>query len=386
MKKRPIQAVLIVALIVTMMQIPVSGQDVEWENKNPPMSPLARRGAGMAYDSNSDLVVLFSGRNLDLPSPYGDTWTYDVDTNTWDNVTPDVSPPPREMMGELRGVYGFEYDSVADRVIFFGGVRQLDPFVCWNDTWAFDCETQTWENKTPAVSPRGTTHHDMAFDGGSGVSVLYGGMCDNRVASAETWSFNYGTNTWTNMSPPVNPGALYGFAMAYDGESDRIILFGGWDATLGEDRNQTWAYDVDTNSWTNMNPPVAPSKRGRFRMTYHTGWDRVVLFGGDAHDPSTFYSDTWLYDYNTNTWTELTLETHPSSRVYAGLTYDGESESVILFGGLYSDDTVFGDTWVLSGSIPTTTPPPIIDVYGLILIGASAVVIIIVLVVFIRRR
>ncbi|MFW9794800.1 MAG: kelch repeat-containing protein, partial [Candidatus Thorarchaeota archaeon] len=83
------------------------------------------------------------------------------------------------------------------------------------------------------------------------------------------------------------------------------------------------------------------------------------------------------------------LETHPSSRVYAGLAYDGESESVILFGGLYSDDTVYGDTWVLSDSIPTTTPTtptPIIDGYGLILVGVSAVVVIIVLVIFSRRR
>ncbi|MFW9793327.1 MAG: kelch repeat-containing protein, partial [Candidatus Thorarchaeota archaeon] len=303
----PIGLVIILSFSVFVLQPQVEGvaENAVWQNVNPSTAPQARRGAGMAYDSDSDLVILFSGRDLDLPSPYGDTWTFDVDTNTWDNVTPDVSPPPREMEGELRGIYGFEYDSDADRVIFFGGVKQLNPFVCWNDTWAFDCETQTWENKTPAVSPRGTTHHNMAYDSESGVSVLYGGMRDDRVASNETWSFNYGTNTWTNMSTPVNPGALYGFDMAYDSESDRIILFGGWDATLGEDRNQTWAYDVNTNSWTNMNPPVAPSKRGRCRMTYHTGWDRVVLFGGDAYDTSTFYSDTWLYDYNTNTWTEL---------------------------------------------------------------------------------
>jgi hypothetical protein len=35
-------------------------------------------------------------------------------------------------------------------------------------------------------------------------------------------------NTWTNMNPSTHPGARSGHAMAYDSESDRVILFGGY--------------------------------------------------------------------------------------------------------------------------------------------------------------
>jgi len=34
-------------------------------------------------------------------------------------------------------------------------------------------------------------------------------------------------NNWTNMNPSTYPGARQYHAMAYDSESDRVILFGG---------------------------------------------------------------------------------------------------------------------------------------------------------------
>src|SRR5207247_5897486 len=47
----------------------------------------------------------------------------------------------------------------------------------------------------------------------------------------------------------------YGPAMAYDPHSDGVILFGGWDPTIGY-LNDTWSYDFNSNRWTNMDQPV----------------------------------------------------------------------------------------------------------------------------------
>jgi N-acetylneuraminic acid mutarotase len=364
------------------MQPSVYGLDeiVVWENTDPSTAPSARRFAGMAYDSGSDLVVLFSGGDPDLPAAFGDTWTFDVDTNIWTNVTPEDSPPPRGTLG------GFEYDSDSDRVIFYGGVKQLEPFVCWDDTWAFNCDTETWENRTPASSPRGTALPAMAYDSGSDRIIMYGGMWDDRDVSSETWSYHYDSNTWTNMSPDVSPGLLYAFGFAYDSESDRVILFGGKyrDDTGEEIKDETWSYNYDTNTWTKMNPPVKPAPRERFQMTYHAGWDRIVLFGGDKDYFNPLYDETWLYDFNNDNWTQLSLEPHPTGRVYAGLAYDNESECIVLFGGMDAMMDVFGDTWTLSNTTPST-PLPLPEWWWLVL-GAGAVVLVLVAFVYVRKQ
>ena len=85
--------------------------------------------------------------------------------------------------------------------------------------------------------------------------------------------------------------------MAYDAGSDRGILFGG---TGG---SETWAYDFNSNTWTKMNPVVHPSGRWGHVMAYDEESKRVVLFGGGTGiTPS---NETWAYDFNSNTWTHM---------------------------------------------------------------------------------
>ncbi|NIV12839.1 MAG: hypothetical protein GWN62_16630, partial [Aliifodinibius sp.] len=42
-------------------------------------------------------------------------------------------------------------------------------------------------------------------------------------------------------------------AMAYDSNADKIVLFGGSDVN-GDEINDTWIYDPQTNTWTEMTP------------------------------------------------------------------------------------------------------------------------------------
>ena len=68
--------------------------------------------------------------------------------------------------------------------------------------------------------------------------------------------------------------------MAYDAESDRVILFGGDSRPIQFHQGDTWAYDLDTNSWTDMNPATSPAERALPAMAYDPQSDRVILFGG----------------------------------------------------------------------------------------------------------
>ncbi len=54
------------------------------------------------------------------------------------------------------------------------------------------------------------------------------------------------------MEPPTQPLKLASHNLAYDAESDRVVLFGGDANPLISD--ETWAYDLNTNTWTDLSP------------------------------------------------------------------------------------------------------------------------------------
>ena len=80
----------------------------------------------------------------------------------------------------------------------------------------------------------------------------------NTLTISDTWAFELGTNRWTNLNPKVRPPGRFDFALAYDARADRVILFGGRGTTP---LNDTWSYDRANNTWTDMNPASRPSSR-----------------------------------------------------------------------------------------------------------------------------
>jgi N-acetylneuraminic acid mutarotase len=83
-------------------------------------------------------------------------------------------------------------------------------------------------------------------------------------------------------------------------------------------------------------------------MAYDPTSDRIVLFGGAAgpQDRETPFADTWTYDYDKNTWTELTPQQSPGARGWHAMAYDAPSRTILLFGGGVDRDHFLADTWV----------------------------------------
>src|SRR6266567_3789712 len=142
--------------------------------------------------------------------------------------------------------------------------------------------------------------------------------------------------------------------MAYDSAADRMILFGGTDdGSPGYGHgpyNDTWAYDYESNTWTNMSPATAPSPRYHGGFAYDSGVDRFVLYGGIGDDNSPF--ETWLYDYDNNTWSQIAPDHSPSPKALMGMAFDTQSDRTIMFGGNAGGNTPGNETWAFTADNP----------------------------------
>ncbi|MHA1591085.1 MAG: Kelch repeat-containing protein, partial [Candidatus Heimdallarchaeaceae archaeon] len=237
------------------------------------------------------------------------------------------------------------YDSVNDRIIMYGGQTEANYVSYKTDTWAYDLNNNTWTRMSPESVPYQKISSKMAYDSESEKIINFGGTHAEDYSSNQTWIYDYLEDSWTNANPANTPRLRNTHAMAYDSESDIVIMFGGG---LGKDYNpyggqtgynDTWAYDYNTNTWTNVTPAISPLGRGSSILTYDSESDKIVLFGG-YHSPTILSSldptgevyqrDTWTYDYNTNTWENVTPSTSPDPRKGVNMAYDSESDRIIL--------------------------------------------------------
>ncbi|MHA2312593.1 MAG: Kelch repeat-containing protein [Candidatus Thorarchaeota archaeon] len=257
-----------------------------------------------------------------------------------------------EMKPRARYDFSMAYDSESDQVIIFGGYgdTQFQPSSLRFDTWSYDLLSNNFTEQTVPNHPPATEGAAMVYDSESDKVVLYTGIRYNGAGPRETWVYDYNKNSWNLMNPLESPfNERWGHSLAYDSESDRIILFGGRDSSQDPWRvdyvwfDDTWSYDLEANTWTKMNPQISPESRTNHRMAYDEESDRVILFGGQSENPDEL-SDAWAYDYNTDTWEVLDVSESPSVRFRHSMTYDREADRVVLVGG-YDLESRLNDTW-----------------------------------------
>jgi N-acetylneuraminic acid mutarotase len=323
-----------------------------WASGSPVNPPPARLHHAAAFDCASREVVLFggwggrwwNGSGYQNRPWLGDTWTYNVSSDRWTNRTPSVSP-------QARSEHAMTFDATNGCAVIFGGCRGDDPRRILDDTWTYDPGTNAWTNRTPPGSPFPQYGHAMAYCSASGVSVLFSGYDESGNVS-ETWSYNAGLNRWTNLIPPSGPSPRTDHAMAWDNATGKVVLFGGeffWGRV-----NDTWVYDAVSNAWTCMSPtPRAPSARQGHAMVYDSRDGVMVLFGGTTAPGE--LDDTWTYNLSTNTWVNMAPPSAPPPRTEHAMVYDSARCEVMLFGGTnvqYSPYRVdiLGDTWTYNVS------------------------------------
>jgi hypothetical protein len=239
------------------------------------MGPSGRWLSGMACDDSRQRLVLFGGavRGTQGYQAHGDTWEWNG--TEWTQVA-DIGPPPR--MG-----YALTYDTVRQRVVLYGGYdanakKYLD------DTWEWDGTEWT---QIADTGPPARSNHEMVFDRERGVLVLFGGWAPGAPAGwlGDTWDWDDDAG-WVKRQD-MGPRSMANPKMVYTGE--HTVLVGA--PAQGGAAVHTWEWNG--RLWT-QRQDMGPSYRYAYVLGYDGQRDRVVLFGGYTSGPQpTPLGDTW---------------------------------------------------------------------------------------------
>ena len=270
-------------------------------------APPARWGAAAVYLPRSDRVVMFGGMGED-GAILGDTWVYSVAENHWSRLATAAAPSPRYRAA-------IAYDPVARTVVLFGGRTSTSTDRSYSaqdffDAWELDMNGPAW---TPLNLPGGPSE----VAAGSAVFVperqssnllLLVGLPplpgsppaiseDAPPTSWSLWEFDSRARTWRDLGRARSPCPVSQYyALAYDNDLDRAVLFGGTTAqhdTLAD----TWLIEGEEWRIAGSEEAGGPSPRIDAAMAYDQTTHRIILFGGRGAEGAgaDLPNQTWGY-------------------------------------------------------------------------------------------
>lgn len=305
-----------------------------WNNITPSTGPMpaGRFNTSAIYDPARHRMIVFGGR--DGSASFNDIWAFDLSSHTWTDITPASGPMPA-----ARFTPNTVLDSAHNQMLMWSG--QGTAF--FNDIWSFDLSTDTWSEFAPA-GPAPNIRYGAAsiFDPQAGELVTFAGFT-SAGRFDDTWRFNPGSVAWNDVSPASgNPVARCLHSASYDINNHRMIVYGGQRAgALGD----TWAFDLTTNTWTELLPANSPPGRFFTAHIYAAPIDHIVIFGGNLG--GTKSNEVWGLDLNSNTWQMITPSgTPPAPLQGASAIYVEAEDRMIIFGG--NSSKYLNEVWELT--------------------------------------
>ena len=302
---------------------PIDARTEPWAAIAPTVGVGAQRNtfAAMAYDVNTDRMVMFGG--FGEIGQIGDTSLWDG--SSWTTVVPSNSPSPRRahcMMATDAGV------------LLFGGSASYQNM---NDLWKWD--GTTWTPIITDTSPAAFDQPACAIDASRGVLVVYGSSTATGNYVPSTWEFD--GSVWTNVVTPHMPSPVEGEVLAYDPSLQEIVMFGGNNGT-----SEVALYDG--TDWTRV-ASNGPSEVRWYGSTMAWDFNRntMLIYGGtDFGGPPIPDTLTW----DGADITILPTKTTPPARLTQSMAFDFGRQQMVTFGGYGSLGELRGDTWLLDGN------------------------------------
>ena len=214
--------------------------------------------------------------------------------------------------------------------------------------------TETSESPPPAPlawsqldasGPAAREDHTWTVEPDSGVAYLFGGR-DGATIFADTWAYELATDTWTQLAPDASPPGRFGHEAVWAEGIGLVIFAGQAGSTFFGD---LWAYEPDANAWREL-PASGALPTPRYGSCAGLGPDgRLWISHGFTQDQVRFF-DTRAYDFDANAWTDETPADGgwPVERCLHGCWWTDGGE-LALYAGQTTGTTALDDRWTLAG-------------------------------------
>ena len=243
----------------------------------------------MAYDGIRRELVVFGGAN-DANQPLGDTWVWGE--QGWRNASSSGPAPQSD--------HAMAFDDRRGVVVLFGS----------GQTWEWD--GQGWTNRTPAQgNPEPRTFHRMAFSDALQQVVMYGG------ADGLAWTWD--GESWSALSLTGAPAARLAPAMAYDAQRNHVVVFSGTPGGNALDP-ATWTFsesswlEVESGSFTGE--VAQPAPRADHSVAYDPNTGRVLVFGGWLRRSDVVLPQSGVWSWDGTQWFDVTPTAGAFPRVF----------------------------------------------------------------------
>ncbi len=245
-----------------------------WYRSLPQATPPPRFGAEAVYNVYRMHPLVFGGQSG--TRFFNDVWEFKSPPDEWVKVQI-TGNGPRPRAGASIGIgtgLGEDDARYTDVLIVTHGHSNKDYF---DDSFTLDLATNTWEEITPTSRPSKRTGQAGTFDARHGKFILFGGQDTSGKLLGDLWVLDPAERVWTEIEPSgERPSPRSGSAFAYG--YGRMWLFGG--DTANGLSSELWELDTTNYQWTLINSTSGPSARRDQKFVCAYSGDYCFLFGG----------------------------------------------------------------------------------------------------------
>ena len=318
-----------------------------WERILAPDPPPARTTHPTVFVGNHRVLV-FGGetRDSDLDGwrNTSDTWLFDAEHGTWEEVRSSLAPPDRCHVGAA-------YSPDHDLVLLVGGMQNDTRTAVLSDTWVFHVGERRWEQRFPSGDLLGRV---------AGAGIVYDSPRRRFLLflHRRVWAYDPEANRWQDLGEPE------AFA---DGERTELFVGGSANTAIAPEKalvlvcggerllkkeleffDTTALYDVAAHRYEVLALDERPSARVRSGFAYDSTRERFVLFGGVQDQMSQRNRDLWSFAPAERRWRRHEASNTPSARGgYYGMAYDPELDRFFLLCGRHSPVRFLNEAWAL---------------------------------------
>lgn len=267
----------------------------------------------VAYDGVSHRLLVFGGAQHNGQfGALSDTWT--LGDTGWSRAGVQAGPSAR--FGALA-----TYDPIRRNVVLFGG--QGNSHQLLTDTWIWN--GSLWASQAPSRAPHWLfpLAGNLTFDFGRGEVLLFGntGTSFSPTKGPDSFTWAWTGSDWVRKDT-VSPPFRFGAAMAYDGLSQRVVIFGGYQFEGPEGRlGDTWIWDGAV--WKQAPPSSSPPPPGIAYAAYDEKANRLWLLTIDGG----------MWYWSTNTWQRQGTFAAVAYRINAAMVFHADLGKIVLYGG-----------------------------------------------------